>query len=70
MVTSQSQTSLSLERGLEQAEDVMAIAILLPLLPLHGQPLDFFSHLLVGVCHTEPQLVPVSLVLAEHAASA
>lgn len=47
MVTSQSQTSLTLGIVAEQAEEVMDIAILLPLLK---HLLDFSSHLLICVC--------------------
>lgn len=46
MVTSQSQTSLTLGIKAEQAEEVMDIAILLPLL----KHLHFSSHLLICVC--------------------
>lgn len=66
MVTFHSQTSLTLGIVAGQAEEVMDIAILLLLLE---HLLDFSSQLLICVCSHWTQPVPVSLVLAERAAS-
>lgn len=66
-MASQSQTSLSLEIRAEQVQEAKAIA---------SYPLYFFLDIpwtspttsQLVFAHTEPPLVPVSLVLAEHRA--
>lgn len=69
VMNSQSPTSLSLETGVEQAQEVWLLLSSYPSYLFLDTPWTSTTTSQLVFTHTEPQLVPVSLVLAERAAS-